>query len=144
MQPLEPGETDYSHTSVGMTDADLRNTMLSSIRLLAILSLVVMALFWWKSGWSSALLVIIGAAISMASLWEWLRLMTALMERMDAGDAARPMGGVLIGFFIRLGLTVVILYVSLKALHGSVFALAAGLGLGVFCLTVEVLRRLKH
>jgi len=148
MQPLEPGETDYSHTSVGMTDADLRNTMLSSIRLLAILSLVVMALFWWKSGWSSALLVIIGAAISMASLWEWLRLMTALNQRMDAAKTPdhkpAPMGMVLFGFFARLGLTLVVLYVSLKYLHGTAFALAAGLGLGVLSLTIEALRLMRR
>ena len=39
---------------------------------------------------------------------------------------------VLLGFFLRLGLTVVVLYVSLKYLNGSVYALAAGLGLGCF------------
>jgi hypothetical protein len=147
-EPLEPGETDYSQTSVGMTDADLRNTMLSAIRLLAILCLVVMALFWWKSGWQAALLVVIGSAISMASLWEWLRLMTALNERMDAaktpGHKPSPMGMVLFGFFARLGLTVVVLYVSLKYLHGTAFALAAGLGLGVLSLTIEALRLMKR
>ena len=53
------------------------------------------------------------------------------------------MGLVLSGFFLRLGLTVVLLYVSLKYLNGSVWALAAGLGLGVFALTVEGLRLMK-
>ena len=56
---------------------------------------------------------------------------------------ARPMGMVLFGFFLRLGLTVVLLYVSLKVLNGSVYALAAGLALGVFALTVEGLRLMK-
>jgi hypothetical protein len=37
----------------------------------------------------------------------------------------------------------VVLYVSLKTLNGSVYALAAGLGLGVFSLTVEGLRMVK-
>ena len=50
---------------------------------------------------------------------------------------------VLFGFFLRLGLTVVLLYVSLKVLNGSVYALAAGLALGVFALTVEGLRLMK-
>jgi hypothetical protein len=63
--------------------------------------------------------------------------------RMDAGGNARPMGMVLAGFFLRLGLTVVLLYVSLKLLNGSVFALAAGLALGVFSLAVEGLRLMK-
>jgi hypothetical protein len=50
---------------------------------------------------------------------------------------------VLVGFFLRLGLTVVLLYVSLKVLNGSVYTLAAGLALGVFTLTVEGLRLMK-
>jgi hypothetical protein len=54
------------------------------------------------------------------------------------------MGLILAGFFLRLGLTVVVLYVSLKYLNGTVFALAAGLGLGVLALTVEALRLMKR
>ena len=56
---------------------------------------------------------------------------------------ARPMGLVLTAFFLRLGGTLVVLYVSLKYLNGSVWALAAGLALGVFALTVEGLRLMK-
>ncbi|ADW69452.1 ATP synthase subunit I [Granulicella tundricola] len=127
----------------GFTDDDFKRTILSALRLLGVLSVIAMALFWWKSGWQSAALLVIGAAISGSGLWEWLRLMSAVMERMDAGGKARPMGLILFGFFLRLGLTVVILYVSLKYLNGSVLALAAGLGLGVFALTVEGLRLMK-
>jgi hypothetical protein len=92
----------------------------------------------------------VGSVISGSGLWEWLRLATAMMARMDMnaaqGDAAakvRPMGRILLGFLARLGLTVALLYVSLKLLNGSVYALAAGLGLGVFCLSVEGLRLIK-
>ena len=59
------------------------------------------------------------------------------------GATPRPLGMVLAGFFLRLGVTVVLLYVSLKILHGSVFALAAGLGLGVMCLSVQGVRLMK-
>jgi hypothetical protein len=69
--------------------------------------------------------------------------MSAVMVRMDAGGEARPMGLILFGFFLRLGLTIVVLYVSLKVLDGSVFALAAGLGLGIFALTFEALKLVK-
>ncbi len=144
----EPAEPDYSGTSVGLTDLDVRNTMLASIRLLAMFSVVAGALFWWKAGWQSALLLGVGALISMTSLWEWLRLMTAINQRMDAGlrpgEKVAPMGLILFGFFARLGLTVVVLYASLKYLHGTVFALAAGLGLGLLALTIEALRLLKR
>ena len=125
------------------TDADFKRTMWSALRLLAVVTAVALPLVWWKLGWPSAALLLVGAVISGSGLWEWLRLMTAVMARMDAGGEARPMGMVLVGFFLRLGLTVVLLYVSLKVLDGSVYALAAGLGLGVFSLTVEGLRLMK-
>lgn len=125
------------------SDADIRATMLRALRLLAIVTLVAVPLIWWKLGWQSAAMLAIGAAISGTGLWEWLRLMTTVMARMDGGAAARPVAMVLVGFFLRLGLTIAVLYGSLKLLNGSVYALAAGLGLGVFALTIEGLRLVK-
>jgi hypothetical protein len=125
------------------TDADFKRTMWSALRLLAVITVVAAPLVWWKLGWQSVVLLLVGALISGSGLYEWLRLMTAVMVRMDEGGKARPMGMVLAGFFLRLGLTVVLLYVSLKVLNGSVYALAAGLALGVFALTVEGLRLMK-
>jgi hypothetical protein len=139
-----PPEPDYSKTSTGLTDADVRTAMLASIRLLLILSVIAAALFWGFSGWQSALLLVVGSAISSTSLWEWLRLITAINDRMDAGRTPRPMGMILFGFFARLGLTVVVLYASLKYLHGTVFALAAGLALGLISLSFEALRLLRR
>ncbi len=125
------------------TDADFKRTMWSALRLLGVITVVAVPLVWWKMGWQSAVLLVVGALISGSGLYEWLRLMTAVMARMDAGGTARPMGMVLVGFFLRLGLTIVVLYVSLKVLNGSVYALAAGLVLGVFALTSEGLRLMK-
>ena len=68
-------------------------------------------------------------------------------DRGDGSDGrrrnSRPMAMVLLGFFVRLAATIALLYVSLKVLNGSVYALAAGLALGVFALTVEGLRLVK-
>jgi hypothetical protein len=131
----------------GLTDEDLRQTMLAALRLLGIAALIAGALFWWKAGWQSALLLAIGAAISAASLWEWMRLMMVVMERMAANPEGRPpqpVTGVVIGFVLRMSLTLVILYVSLKYLNGTALALAAGLGLGVFSLTVQAVRLLRR
>ncbi len=125
------------------SDADFKRTILSALRLLVIITAVAAPLVWWKLGWQSAVLLLVGALISGSGLFEWLRLMTAVMVRMDGGGKAKPMGLVLFGFFLRLGLTVVLLYVSLKILNGSVYALAAGLALGVFALTIEGLRLMK-
>ncbi len=145
MTELQPGQQpDYSGTSTGLTDADVRRAMLRSIRLLALLSVVAAALFWWLMNWQSALLLLVGSAISCTSLWEWLRLMAAINKRMDAGGEPGAMGSVLFGFFARLGLTVAVLYVSLKYLHGTVFALAAGLGLGLLSLVIEASLLLKR
>ena len=143
LQPTA-GEPDYSKTSSGLTDADVRNVMVASIRLLLVLAVIAGGLFWWGSGWQSAVLLAVGSIISASSLWEWLRLMTAINQQMDAGRTPRPMGMILFGFFTRLSLTVVVLYVSLKYLHGTVLALAAGLGLGLASLSFEALRLLKR
>jgi len=130
-------------TAESFTDADFRSTILRAIRMMAVIAVVGALLLWWKMGWQSAALLLVGAVISGSGLWEWLRLMTAVMARMDHGGVAKPMGMVLLGFFVRLAATIALLYVSLKVLNGSVWALAAGLALGVFALSVEGLRLMK-
>jgi hypothetical protein len=122
------------------TDEDVRTALVRTLRLLAGLTVLGMALAGWKMGWRSALLLLVGAAISGSGLWEWMRLMSAVIARMDAGAEARPMGMVLTGFFLRLGLAIGVLYVSLKFLNGSVIAIAVGLGLGIVSLTIEAIR----
>lgn len=126
-----------------LTDADFKRTIWKALRLMVVVMVVAAPLVWWKMGWQSAFLLVAGALISGSGLFEWLRLMTAVMVRMDDGEKPRPMGLVLAGFFLRLGLTVAVLYVSLKVLNGSVYALAAGLALGVFALSIEGLRLIK-
>jgi hypothetical protein len=137
------GEEDTLRTLESFSDADFKRTIWSALRLLVVITVVAAPVVWWKMGWQSAVLLLVGSLISGSGLFEWLRLMTAVMVRMDGGGKARPMGLILFGFFLRLGLTVVLLYVSLKILNGSVYALAAGLALGVFALTVEGLRLMK-
>ena len=78
--------------TAGLSDADLRNTMLAAMRLLAGLCVVTMALFWWKTDWRGAALVLVGCGISGGSLWGFMGLMTAMNQQMDQGMAARPMG----------------------------------------------------
>lgn len=133
------------------TDADARRTISNALWLVAIAAALGIPLLWWKMGWQSAALLAVGALISASGLFEWQRLMAALMARMDSGDAdtaaapvqVRPLAPVMIGFFLRLALAFVVLYVSLKFLHGSVFALVAGLALGVTALSIEGLRLIK-
>jgi hypothetical protein len=125
------------------SDEDFRRTMLRALRLLAAMTVLLTPLLWWKMGWQSAALLWVGAVISGSGLYEWLRLMTAVMAQMDSGGKGQPMGIVLLSFFLRLGIAVAVLYVSLKFLDGSIYALAGGLGLGVFSLSIEGLRAMK-
>ena len=127
----------------GFSDEDVRHTMLRALRLLAIITVIALPLAWWKLGWQSAALLLVGAGISASGLWEWMRLMAVVMSRMDAGAKPRPMGTVLVGFFVRLGVAIAVLYASLKYLDGSVYALAAGLAMGMIALTIEALRLVK-
>ena len=80
--------------------------------------------------------------------------MAALMARMDAQElvqpaaAANPSGAPSIGFAVagfaaRLLVVMAVLYASLRYLHGSVPALAAGLAMGVVALTAEGIRLLR-
>ena len=83
----------------GLTDEDFSRTIGRALRLLAGLAAVGMALAWWKAGWRSGALLVVGAGISGSGIWEWMRLMVAVMERMDEGAVAkadgRGFGGVL-------------------------------------------------
>ena len=127
----------------GYSDADLRRTILRALRAEAVVTLAAMPLLAWKMNWQTAVLLLVGAAISGSGIWELLRLTSAVMERMDGGEKPRPMGLVLTGFFLRLGLAFGIAYVSLKFLDGSVYALAGGLALGVLTLSFEGLRLVR-
>jgi hypothetical protein len=136
------------HSLADFTDDDFRRTIWGAVRLSAVAVLVVVPLLWWKLGWPSATLFAVGAVISGSGLFEWLRLMSALMSRMELSTpekpvTVKPLAPVLIGFFLRLGLAIALLYGSLKLLHGSIFALAAGLVLGIFALLVQALRLVK-
>ncbi len=133
------------------SDADATGLIQRAVRLVLVMAALGVALAWWKGGWQSAILLLIGAGISASGLWEWKRLMAALMVRMEPrkGEfivgARRPsIGFALIGFFLRLFVVLVVLYGSLKYLNGSVWGLAAGLMMGVVALTAEGLRLLRN
>ncbi len=146
------------------TEADASGSLVRAGRLVLVLATLGLPFALWLGGWRSAALLAIGAAISASGLWEWRRLMAALMARMDQADAAEQQAEPLLkysetsgmaeakrpsiafaiaGFVVRMVVVIIVLYVSLKYLHGSVFALAAGLAMGIVALTVEGLRLLR-
>ena len=134
----------------GLTDDDFRRTVLRAIRLTAILLAIGIPLVWWKMGGGSAVYLLLGGVISGSSLWQGLRLMTAVMRQMDAQNQTDAglnktpsLTPVFLGLVLHAGIALVVLYVTLKTLDGSAFALGAGFLAGVFALSVEAFRMMR-
>lgn len=136
------------------TEAQAAESLRRATRLALVAIILALPVAWVLAGWQSAALLLVGGAISASGLYEWRRLMAALLHRMDAQDAvqagipfeerkAPSIAFAVAGFIVRLGVVIVVLYVSLRYLHGSVLALAAGLAMGVLALLVEGLRLLR-
>lgn len=122
------------------TEDDIRRTLRRALMLAGALALVATPILWVWLGWQTWLLFLVGAVISATGIFEWLQLLSAMMSRMEEGRTPTPMGRVLVMFFLRLALTGLLLYASLNGLHGSIYALLAGLALSLFALTVESAR----
>ena len=134
--------TETAHSTFDFSDADLKAALRRAFKVTAILGVVLAAVLTFIYGWQTGALVLAGTIISATGLWEWQRLVAFINARIDnqrTTGAAR----VLSTFFLRLLLAGGILYGSLKCLHGSVYALVAGLALGIFALTVEALRMIR-
>lgn len=136
-------ENPLPHLAGSMTDEDLNQMLRRALRTVTILGLVLWAILTFTLGWQSGLLLLAGAIISFTGIREWRNLALAVMAKLDNQQPAKPMGRTLVGFFLRLAMVGAILYVSLRCLHGSIYALVAGLGLAVFALSVEALRLLR-
>ena len=119
------------------TEDDIRRTLRRALLLAGAIVLVATPILWAWRGWQTWLLFLVGAVISATGIFEWLQLLSAMMSRMDEGRTPTPLGRVLIMFFVRLALAAVLLYASLSSLHGSVYALLAGLAVSLISLLVE-------
>jgi hypothetical protein len=126
-----------------MSDADLEAMLRRALRLVVILGIVLGVMCTALKGWQTGLLELTGAAISWTGIHEWKNLAMVVFARLDNQRPPRPMGRTLGMFFLRLGAVAAVLYVSLKCLHGSVYALVAGIALSVVALSVEALRLLR-
>jgi ATP synthase I chain len=134
--------TESSHPIFDFTDADLKAALRRAFRVTAIIGVVLAVVLAFVYGWQTGTLLLAGTIISATGLWEWQRLIAFINARLDDQKAAGA-GRILTTFFLRLLLAGGLLYVSLKCLHGSVYALIAGLVLGVFTLTVEAVRMIR-
>jgi hypothetical protein len=133
-----------ANLAASMTDDDLREMLRRALRTVVVLGLVLWLVFTFTMGWQTGLLELAGALISYTGIREWRNLALAVFAKLDNRQSARPMGRTLVMFFLRLGVVAAILYVSLRCLHGSVYALVAGIGLAVVALSFEALRLLRN
>lgn len=131
---------------IDLTDDDVRRSLRRALWLTGALALVATPLIWIGLGWRSWVLFLVGAAISGTGIYEWLQLMAAMIARMDVVEGAvqKPLGPVLVWFFLRMMLAVVLLYVSLRSLDGSIYALLGGLALSLIALMIEAIRLLSR
>lgn len=125
---------------IDFTEEDIRRTLRRALLLAGAIALVATPVLWIWQGWQTWLMFLIGAVISATGIFEWLQLLSAMMSRMEEGRTPTPMGRVLVMFFLRLALAGLLLYASLNSLHGSIYALLAGLAISLFALLVESAR----
>ena len=132
-----------SGSIAGLSDADLQTMLRRALRLVVVLTILLAAGSTIALGWQSGVLALVGGAISWTGIHEWRNLSALVFARMDNQQPPRPTARTLVMFFLRLGIVAAVLYVSLRCLHGSVYALVAGIGLAVAALSFEALRLLR-
>jgi hypothetical protein len=138
-------DPDAVPSAIGtMTDDDFREMIRRALRTVLILGPVLFLVFTFTMGWQSGLLELGGAVISWTGIREWRSLALTVFSKLDNQLPARPLGRTLVTFFLRLAVVGAILYVSLRFLRGSVYALIAGIGLAAVALSIEAVRLLRN
>jgi hypothetical protein len=116
----------------------LQRAMYKTLILGVIASLVLLV----ASGWRNASMLMVGALISAASIFEWQRLARVIRAKLDAEKTPRSAPAVVVFFLLRLVLSGGAIYVSLRCLQGSAVALLCGLGLAALTILWQALRML--
>ena len=107
-----------------------------------ILGVIASAVLLVASGWRNASMLMVGALISAASIFEWQRLARVIRAKLDAEKTPRSAAAVVVFFMLRLVLYGGAIYVSLRCLQGSAVALLCGLGLAALTILWQALRML--
>lgn len=125
---------------LALSEDEVRRTLKRALWLAGGAVVVLTPVLWVWQGWRTWLVFLIGALISATGVFEYLQLLSAMMSRMEEGREPTPMGRVTVMFFLRLLGAAGLLYVSLKVLRGSVYALLGGLAVCLIALTIESIR----
>jgi len=105
-----------------------------------ILGVIASFILFVASGWRNASMLMVGALISAASIFEWQRLARVIRAALEAEKTPRSAPAVVLFFILRLVLYAGAIYVSLKCLQGSAVALLCGLGLAAITILWQALR----
>ena len=125
---------------LALSEDEVRRTLKRALWLAGGAVVVLTPVLWVWQGWRTWLVFLIGALISATGVFEYLQLLSAMMSRMEEGRQPTPLGRVTVMFFLRLLGAAGLLYVSLKVLRGSVYALLGGLAVCLIALTIESIR----
>jgi len=116
----------------------LQKAMRNSLIIGAVVSLVLLV----ASGWRNAAMLMTGALISAASIFEWQRLARVIRAKLEDQKTPRSAPAVVVFFVLRLIVYAGVIYVSLKCFQGSAVALLCGLGLAALTILWQALRLL--
>jgi Na+/H+-translocating membrane pyrophosphatase len=136
--------TEETHPILGLTEETLEALLKRAIRNTLILGLIPAIVLLIATGWRDAAMLVTGALISAASIFEWLRLTRLINARMKKQRAQRGAFLVVSFFLLRLLFFAAAIYGSLKCFQGSPIALLCGLSLAVATLLWEAIRLLKE
>lgn len=136
--------TPQAGQAAGPGDEMWQGLLHRSIRNTLILGLVASLVLWKAAGWRDAGMMATGAAISLASLYEWRRLIRIIVAKMDTDQLPRGAMLATLFFLFRLVIFAAAIYGSLKWIQGSAVALLCGLALAVAAIGWEAIRMLQQ
>jgi uncharacterized membrane protein YidH (DUF202 family) len=139
---LEPHPTD-AHPMESLTFDNLDQMLRKAFWTTVALGLAGATAVLIGSGWKNALLLVVGAGISAASILEWQRLVRIINARLERKKTPASTPIVVAFFVLRLTVYAGVLYGSLKCLGGSVAPLLSGLALAILTIGWQVLKLLR-
>jgi len=131
------------HPIEDLTSEDLDSMLKRALHKTLIIGLIASLAVLIGAGWRSGAMLLTGALISAASIFEWQRLIRVIHARLDDRKTPANAGVVVLFFVLKLTVFAGVIYGSLKFLHGSVTALLCGLCLAVLAIGWEALRLLR-
>jgi uncharacterized membrane protein len=135
--------TQETHPIVDITNEDLDAMLKRALRNTLILGGIASAVVLIGSGWRTAAMLLVGTAISAASVLEWQRMIRLINARMDKQKTPANTPVVVLFFVLRLTVFAGVIYGSLRCFQGSVAALLCGLCLAVLTIGWEAIQLLR-